>query len=136
MFDINGGELIVLLVVAVLVIGPERLPAYAEQLGRWARRARVFLRDTKERVDEELGDEVRDVDWAALDPRRYDPRRIVREALLDDVTPAPGARAGGAVAGSAAAVSRPSAEPGHPSRPRRRMRSLGTAGAKVHIGCR
>lgn len=101
MFDINGGELIVLLLVAVLVIGPERLPAYAEQLGRWARRARVFLRDTKERVDEELGDEVRDVDWAALDPRRYDPRRIVREALLEDVTPTRGA--GGAVAGSAAA---------------------------------
>ncbi|MGL5860798.1 MAG: hypothetical protein ACRCY9_06050, partial [Phycicoccus sp.] len=24
-----------------------------------------------------------DVDWQALDPRRYDPRRIVREALLD-----------------------------------------------------
>ncbi|MFS0702758.1 twin-arginine translocase TatA/TatE family subunit [Cellulomonas sp. 179-A 4D5 NHS] len=102
MFDINGGELIVLLIVAVLVIGPERLPAYAEQLGRWARRARVFLRDTKERVDEELGDEVRDVDWAALDPRRYDPRRIVREALLDDVTPVRGERPG-AVAGSAAA---------------------------------
>jgi sec-independent protein translocase protein TatB len=102
-FDINGGELIVLLIVAVLVIGPERLPAYAEQLGRWARRARVFLRDTKERVDEELGDEVRDVDWAALDPRRYDPRRIVREALLDDVVPARGARPRGAVAGSAAA---------------------------------
>jgi len=86
--DINGGEFILLLVVAVLVIGPERLPKYAEQLGQWARQARGFVQDTKSRVDTELGDDLKDVDWAALDPRRYDPRRIVREALLDDVAPA------------------------------------------------
>lgn len=94
MIDINGGELIVLFVVAVIVIGPTRLPGYAEQLGRWIRQLRVFLRDAKKRVDEELGDDT-DLDWAALDPRKYDPRRIVREALLDDepVVAAPGYRA-------------------------------------------
>ncbi|HEY0118856.1 MAG TPA: Sec-independent protein translocase TatB, partial [Cellulomonas sp.] len=53
---------------------------------------RRFMQDTRKRVDEELGEDVKDVDWAALDPRRYDPRRIVRDALLDDVTgPAPSA---------------------------------------------
>ncbi len=88
MFDINGGEFIILLVVAVLVIGPERLPKYAEQLGQLARRAKVLLQETKSRVDDELGDDIKDVDWAALDPRKYDPRRIVRDALLDDVMPA------------------------------------------------
>ena len=87
MFGINGGELLVLLVVAALVIGPERLPGYAEQLGQWVRRGRRFLRDAKARVDEELGEEVGDVDWAALDPRKYDPRRIVRDALLEDDEP-------------------------------------------------
>jgi len=86
-FGINGGELLVLLVVAALVIGPERLPGYAEQLGQWVRRGRRFLRDAKARVDEELGEEVGDVDWAALDPRKYDPRRIVRDALLEDDEP-------------------------------------------------
>ena len=88
MFDINGGEFIILLVVAVLVIGPERLPKYAEQLGQLARRAKVLLQETKSRVDDELGDDIKDVDWAALDPRKYDPRRIVRDALLDEVMPA------------------------------------------------
>jgi sec-independent protein translocase protein TatB len=82
-FDINGGEMIVLLVVAVLVIGPERLPKYAEQLAGLVKRARVFIAATRERVDSELGgDEA--VDWSKLDPRQYDPRRIVRDALLDD----------------------------------------------------
>lgn len=85
MFGINGGELLILLLVAALVIGPERLPSYAEQLAGWVRRLRDVARDTKERVDAELGDD--DVDWAALDPRRYDPRRIVRDALLDDPPP-------------------------------------------------
>ena len=113
MLDINGGEFLILLVVAVLVIGPERLPKYAEQLGQLAKRARVFLQETKSRVDDELGEDIKDVDWAALDPRKYDPRRIVREALLDDVMPAvtglkrvttPGATAGAAtVVGTAAA---------------------------------
>ncbi|QTE28806.1 Sec-independent protein translocase family protein [Pengzhenrongella sicca] len=113
MFDINGGEFLLLIVVAVIVVGPERLPRYAAQLGAWVRTARGFLRTAKERVDSELGDQVGDVDWTALDPRRYDPRRIVREALLDDppVKPAvtPGvrtytARATPGAAATAAAV--------------------------------
>ncbi len=85
MFDINGGEALVLLVVAIVVIGPERLPHYAEELGRWVRQLRVFMQDARRRVDEELGVDTTDVDWQALDPRRYDPRRIVRDALLDDL---------------------------------------------------
>ncbi len=103
MLGINGGELLVLLLVAALVIGPERLPAYAEQLAGWVRRLRDVVRDTRRRVDDELGDVAGEVDWAALDPRRYDPRRIVRDALLDDVTPSRAAGATG-VAGAATAA--------------------------------
>ncbi len=88
MFGINGAEFLVLLLVAVLVVGPERLPSYAEQLGGWVRSLRRFLGTAKHRVADELGEEAVDVDWASLDPRRYDPRRIVREALLDDPVPA------------------------------------------------
>jgi sec-independent protein translocase protein TatB len=87
-FGISGAEFVVLLVVAVIIIGPERLPRYAEQLGGFVRSARGYLRDAKARVDAEIGDEIGDVDWSKLDPRQYDPRRIVREALLDD-DPAP-----------------------------------------------
>ena len=82
MFGVNGGELIILIVVVALVVGPERLPGYAAQLGRWARGLRRYVEDARQRVDDELGETG--VDWEALDPRRYDPRRIVREALLDE----------------------------------------------------
>ncbi len=105
MIDINGGEFIVLVVLAVLLIGPERLPRYAAQLAVLVKRGKALLQDAKTRVDEELGDDFKDVDWSKLDPRQYDPRRIVRDALLDDTpVPAGGAGAAGAAAGGAAAA--------------------------------
>ncbi|WP_169164709.1 twin-arginine translocase TatA/TatE family subunit [Cellulomonas taurus] len=107
MFGINGGEFLVILLVAVIVIGPTRLPKYAEQLARLTKQARHFLQDARTKVDEELGEDVKDIDWAALDPRRYDPRRIVRDALLDPepVRPATAGAAGAAAVGGAASAS-------------------------------
>ncbi len=105
MFGVNGGELIILLLVVALVVGPERLPGYAEQLGKWARGLRGYLQDARRRVDDEVGDTG--LDWEALDPRRYDPRRIVREALLDDPT----APTAGDVPPGRSAAARPAATP-------------------------
>ena len=102
MFGINGWELVIILVVAMLVIGPERLPVYAEQLGSLVRRGRDLLQTAKARVDDELGPEFNDVDWSKLDPRQYDPRKIVRDALLDD-TPYAGPAGAGSLAAERAA---------------------------------
>lgn len=81
MFDINGWELILLAVLAVLVLGPERLPDYAAKLARFVRQARGMAERAKAQLKEEMGPEFSDVDWRAYDPRQYDPRKIVREAL-------------------------------------------------------
>jgi sec-independent protein translocase protein TatB len=40
-----------------------------------------------QQMREELGPEFDEIDWRKLDPRQYDPRRIVREALSDSVDP-------------------------------------------------
>jgi sec-independent protein translocase protein TatB len=80
MFGINGGEALILLLIAVVLVGPERLPSFAEQLARWVRAARGAMSTTRARVEAELGEEI---DWASLDPRRYDPRRIVRDAFAE-----------------------------------------------------
>ncbi|UYK41219.1 Sec-independent protein translocase TatB [Microbacterium terricola] len=85
-------KLLLLGVIAALIIGPERLPRYAEGLARLTQRARDFLTSTKTRVKEEMGEDFDDVDWRSLDPRQYDPRRIIRQALLDDA-PVPAATA-------------------------------------------
>jgi sec-independent protein translocase protein TatB len=89
MFGINLSEFAVIAVIALIVIGPERLPQYAEQLGRFVREGRRMALGLREQVREEIGPEFDEVDWRQLDPRQYDPRRIVREALkdtLDDPT--------------------------------------------------
>jgi len=83
MFDVNGSEFWILLVVAVVVIGPARLPGYVAQVKQWAVHARTLVQDLRGRVESELGADA-GVDWAALDPRAYDPRRIVRDALAED----------------------------------------------------
>jgi sec-independent protein translocase protein TatB len=84
-FGINASEFVVLLAVAAVVLGPERLPQYTQQLVRLIRELRRMAAGAQEKVREELGPEFDDVDWRALDPRRYDPRRIVREALSDSI---------------------------------------------------
>ncbi len=83
MFGINPSEFIVLVVVAAVVLGPERLPDYAAQLARLVRELRRMAQGASAQVRDELGPEFDDIDWRKLDPRQYDPRRIVREALSD-----------------------------------------------------
>jgi sec-independent protein translocase protein TatB len=82
-FGVNPSEFIVLLVVAAVVLGPERLPEYAQSLARMVRELRRMAQGASAQVRNELGPEFDDIDWAKLDPRQYDPRRIVREALSD-----------------------------------------------------
>src|SRR6187402_1203511 len=104
-FGLTIEKLLVIGVIAALIVGPERLPRYAESLARLTTRAREYLRTAKTRVKDEMGEDFEDVDWRTLDPRRYDPRRIIREALLDDapVSTVRAASAGAAVAASASA---------------------------------
>lgn len=90
MLDINGWEFIIIVVLAVLLIGPERLPEYAVKLRVWVRDLRRMAEGAKASLREQMGPEFDDVDWKAYDPRQYDPRRIVREALLDRDDSGPG----------------------------------------------
>ncbi|MBO9626672.1 MAG: twin-arginine translocase TatA/TatE family subunit [Microbacterium sp.] len=91
---ISFEKILLIGLVAVLLVGPDRLPKYAETFARLVRRAGEFLRDTKSRVRDEMGPEIDDVDWRKLDPRQYDPRRIIRDALFEeDAVPAAAATA-------------------------------------------
>ena len=60
MFDIGFWELCLIGVVALLILGPERLPSLARTAGLWIGRARRFLSDLKVDIDKELkSDELR-----------------------------------------------------------------------------
>lgn len=77
-------KLLLVAVVAVFLVGPDKLPQYAAQLARLVRTVRDFANSAKTRMKDEMGPEFDEVDWKRLDPRQYDPRRIIREALLED----------------------------------------------------
>ena len=108
-FGLTFDKLIIIAVIAVFLIGPDRLPGYAAQLARLVRSLRAMADGAKDRMREEMGPEFDEVDWTKLDPRQYDPRRIIREALLEDPATTTAAPAG--VAGAIADEKPKSAEP-------------------------
>lgn len=75
------------MVIAVFVIGPDRLPLYAQKFAQLVRSIRHLASGAKERMRDEMGPEFDEVDWRKLDPRQYDPRRIIRDALMEESSP-------------------------------------------------
>jgi sec-independent protein translocase protein TatB len=108
---INGIEFLVLAILAVFILGPERLPEYASQLARLVKGLRRMASGAREQLREEVGPELDEVDWRKLDPRQYDPRRIIKEALLDDIEDVFKPISDGAPAAAPAARARASISP-------------------------
>ncbi len=86
-FGLTFEKLLLIGVLAVFLLGPERLPYYASQLARLVKNLKKMADGAKDRMREEMGPDFDDVDWKKLDPRQYDPRRIIREALVDEIAP-------------------------------------------------
>lgn len=53
MFDIGFSELVLCFIVALVVLGPEKLPAVARTLGRWTGTARSYLRNLSTELERE-----------------------------------------------------------------------------------
>jgi len=107
---LGGWEVVVLLIVFLVVVGPQRLPEVTRQLVQWVRQARRWVEDSRSTVEDEMGIAIEDL--KKYDPRQYDPRRIIREAWgdtdIDELLPSKesmSVAAGGAAAGAAAAKS-------------------------------
>ena len=81
---LNLEKMLVILVIAMFLLGPERLPYYAKKLGEFVRNVKRMADGAKDRLKDEMGPDFDEVDWKQLDPRQYDPRRIIRDALVED----------------------------------------------------
>jgi len=90
MFEIGFTEILLILGIALLVLGPERLPGLARQIGRWAGRARGMARQFREQLDDEVLRHERE--WERPGPR-YQPQTGAAAAPAPDSAaehPAPG----------------------------------------------
>ena len=75
MFEVGFTELLLIFALALLVLGPQKLPKLAQQVGRWVGRARAMARQFRDQLEEEahnLETKVSidpDID-TSLDPKR------------------------------------------------------------------
>jgi len=86
-FGLTADKILIIVVIAVFLLGPERVPMYASKLAQLVKNVRNMARDAKSRMRDEMGEDFDDIDWQKLDPRQYDPRRIIRDALLEEDEP-------------------------------------------------
>ena len=94
--NLGWAELAVLVVLALFVFGPERLPGMAAEAGRGLRRLRLYVKGMTDDLKSELGPELGDVDLASLHPRTFVQKHLFTDAE-DDLDEAPdrrGSRAG------------------------------------------
>ncbi len=79
MFDLSLWKILALLVVGLVIFGPEQLPKMASQAGRALRDLRRLTESARSDLADSLGEEFRDFDLEDLNPRTF-----VRKHLLDD----------------------------------------------------
>jgi sec-independent protein translocase protein TatB len=82
--DVGAGEIIGLAVVALVVVGPEKLPRYAADAARMLRQVRRIASEARDEVTRELGPELKDLDLADLDPRQLVRKHLLEPINLDD----------------------------------------------------
>lgn len=79
MFGMGWPEIMVIMVLAMLVFGPDKLPDLARQAGRFVRTVKQMADNAKEDLGREIGKDLSDFNLRDLDPRE-----VVRRTLLDD----------------------------------------------------
>ena len=82
LLDVNAPEFLLLLVLAVVLFGPERLPDLARKAARLVQYVRTLAGTAQEQLSKELGPGFEDLDLRDLNPKSF-----IQKHLLDDVQP-------------------------------------------------
>ncbi|GGV25929.1 sec-independent translocase [Streptomyces griseoflavus] len=79
--DIGPLELVTLIVLAVLVFGPDKLPKVIQDVTRTIRKIRDFSDSAKQDIREELGPEFKDFEFEDLNPKTYLRKKLDSDEL-------------------------------------------------------
>ncbi|MGP3926056.1 sec-independent translocase [Streptomyces sp. 8N616] len=77
--DIGALELVALVILAVLIFGPDKLPKLIQDVSRFIRKVRDFSENAKADIRSELGPEFKDFEFEDLNPKT-----LVRKQLMDN----------------------------------------------------
>ncbi|MEO8889024.1 MAG: sec-independent translocase [Jatrophihabitantaceae bacterium] len=106
MFNVGPMEMVVLAIVGIIVVGPDKLPGLAKDAARMLRTLRDMAQGARTQLRDELGPEFADVDLSNLNPRtalkravlgdeelnfnKLSPRTFLQDAVsMDEAQPAP-----------------------------------------------
>ncbi|SHG34944.1 Sec-independent protein translocase protein TatB [Streptoalloteichus hindustanus] len=87
--NIGWGEILLLVVAGLFILGPERLPSAAAWLGRTVRQVREYATGARQQLRDELGpdfDQIRKPLEDLRELRNFDPKRAVTRHLFDGDT--------------------------------------------------
>ncbi|MET8568415.1 sec-independent translocase [Streptomyces sp. NPDC004783] len=79
--DIGALELVTLVVLAVLVFGPDKLPKVIQDVTRTIRKIREFSDSAKRDIREELGPEFKDFEFEDLNPKTFIRKQLDNDEL-------------------------------------------------------
>jgi sec-independent protein translocase protein TatB len=83
MSGIGGSEFILLCLIGLLILGPERLPRVARQVGGWIGKARQMTRSLQRQLEEEVSVEKN----FGIDPKDLDPNELLKPRDDDTFSP-------------------------------------------------
>ena len=86
MSGIGGSEFILLCLIGLLILGPERLPRVARQLGSWVGKARQITRGFQRQLEEEL-DAEKNLGFDPKELKNLDPTQLLTPNDDDTYTP-------------------------------------------------
>lgn len=87
MFDLSLTKIAVLLVLAIVIFGPDQLPKVAAQAGRTLRELRRLADGARRDLTEGLGPEFSEFDITDLNPRTFVRKHLLDEFETDPVVP-------------------------------------------------
>ena len=79
--DIGPLELVTIIVLAVLVFGPDKLPKVIQDVMRTIRKIREFSESAKADIREELGPDFKDFDFEDLNPKTFLRKQLDNDEL-------------------------------------------------------
>ena len=82
LLDINAPEFLLLLVLAIILFGPERLPELFRKVARVVQYVRTVAGTAQQQLSKELGPGFEDLDLRDLNPKSF-----IQKHLLDEVEP-------------------------------------------------
>lgn len=89
MFEVGFSELLLIMGLALLVLGPEKLPKLVGEIGRWMGRARAMARQFREQLEDEAAESSRRRDTPTPAPTPVPTPELDARASAQPTEPSP-----------------------------------------------